>query len=40
MFKFEYLNKTKMPSPAAFFDLPGPFLSSLPVTFNHAIRIP
>ncbi len=39
MFEFEYLNKTKMPSLAAFFDLLGPFLSSLPGTFNYAIEI-
>lgn len=38
MFEFEYLNKTKMPSLAAFFDLLGPFLSSLPEGFNYAIE--
>lgn len=39
MFEFEYLNKSKMPSQSAFFDLVGPFLTSLPKVYSYAIEI-
>jgi uncharacterized protein YecE (DUF72 family) len=38
MFEFEYLNKDKMPSLDAFFNLLGPFLRTLPTDYSFSIE--
>jgi uncharacterized protein YecE (DUF72 family) len=39
IFQFEYLNKEKMPGPAAFRERLGAFLSALPADFPYAVEI-